>query len=254
MKIENQKKIQKDFIKLGYCIFKIKNKKNLKYIFNQIKKITNSKNLNLFHSTSHTTDLNKKRLKIFQNINKDKMFKKNYFKIFEDELSDIVGNELMMQKKINLNIQMPNDKNSLIEMHADSYSGESNFEVITWLPLVNVFSTKSIYDLPIEKSMKIEKEITKYNFKGTDIIFNKHKKNIKFLKLNYGEGLIFSSNILHGNKINLTKQTRFSLNCRFKSVFTPQNKNLTNKTNSNMYSNISLKPASVLGMKYIKDF
>ena len=100
----------------------------------------------------------------------------------------------------------------------------------------------------------MKKEITKYNFKGTDIIFNKHKKNIKFLKLNYGEGLIFSSNILHGNKINLTKQTRFSLNCRFKSVFTPQNKNLTNKTNSNMYSNISLKPASVLGMKYIKDF
>lgn len=253
MNIENKKKIQKDFIKNGYCIFKIKNKENLNYIRNKIENLTKIKNLNSFHQNFDKSKLNHKRLNIFKSLNKDQKLRKYYYNIFKDALSDIVGNELMMQKKINLNIQIPHDQNSLIDMHADSYSGESNFEVISWLPLVNVYSTKSMYVLPLRQSMKIEKEIAKYNNKGTDSIFEKYKKNIKFLKLNFGEGLIFSSNILHGNKVNLTEQTRFSFNCRFKSVFTPQNFNFTNKTNSNMYSNVSLKPASALGMEYIQD-
>ena len=71
------------------------------------------------------------------------------------------------------------------------------------------------------------------------------------MNLKFGEGLIFTSNVLHGNKINLTNQTRFSFNCRFKSIFSPQNLKLTNKTNSNMYSSVSLKPASIIGLEYI---
>ena len=245
--------LQKNFIKQGYTIFKISDIKSLNYLKSEVKKILTSKNINLnnFHKNKKNNNLNKIRLKIIKKINLNNNFKSKYFNIFEDTLNQIIGSEISMQKNIGLNIQIPKSSNSLIEMHADTYAGESNFEVVTWLPLVNVFKTKSMYILPIKYSKEVEKNISKYNDKGTDIIFKKYKKKIKFLNLKFGEGLIFSSNILHGNKINLTNQTRFSFNCRFKSIFSPQNLNLTNKTNSNMYSNISLKPASVIGLEYI---
>jgi sporadic carbohydrate cluster 2OG-Fe(II) oxygenase len=245
--------LQKKFIKQGYAIFKIDNIQNLNYIKKKVEQILTGEkiNLNNFHKSKGNIDLNKTRLKIIQKINKNNEFKLKYFNIFEAALNEIVGSEISMQKNIGLNIQTPKDSNSLIEMHADTYAGESNFEVVTWLPLVNVFKTKSMYILPIKYSREVEKNILEYNEKGTDIIYNKYRKKIKFLNLKFGEGLIFTSNVLHGNKINLTNQTRFSFNCRFKSIFSPQNLKLTNKTNSNMYSSVSLKPASIIGLEYI---
>ena len=45
-----------------------------------------------------------------------------------------------MQTKINLSIQIPNDKTSMLPMHSDIYAGESPFEVVAWLPLTDVAS------------------------------------------------------------------------------------------------------------------
>ena len=250
MKNNKIKKLQNDFLKNGFCIFKIRNMQSLHRIKNKLKKLSKINNLDLFHKNVSSKDINKIRMKLFRSINRDKKFRTEYIKIFESYLDEIIGNEIGMQKTINLNIQMPQDRNSLIEMHADSYSGESNFEVITWLPLVNVNKTKSLYVFPLKRTVEIEKKFNKFNFKGTDTIFKKYKRNMKFLNIKFGEGLIFSSNILHGNKINLEKETRWSLNCRFKSIFAPQNPNLTNKTNINLFENISLKPASILALSY----
>ena len=244
------KKYQKDFLKKGYCILKIKNLKSLSYIRNKILKLSSSKTLNRYHKNLNLINLNKSRLNIFKLINKDKKFRQHYFNIFEPFLDDLVGNEISMQHKINLNIQIPNDITSILDMHADSYSGESNYEVISWLPLVNVYKTKSMYVLDIEKSKKIEKNLSIFNKIGTDAIYNKYKNHFQFLKINYGEALIFSSNILHGNKENLTKETRWSLNCRFKSLFAPSNKNLTSKKFSFMYEHLKMKPATAIGLKY----
>ena len=44
-----------------------------------------------------------------------------------------------MQNKINLSIQNPNDDSSLLNMHADTWSGDSPFEVVVWLPLVDTY-------------------------------------------------------------------------------------------------------------------
>ena len=163
-----------------------------------------------------------------------------------------MGNEILMQKKINLNIQIPHDESSVLEMHADSFSGESNFEVITWLPLVNVRKTKSMYVMNLKNSQKIENKLLKYNKLGTDKIYSSYKKKFKFLNLKFGELLIFSSNILHGNKKNLIEETRWSLNCRYKSIFSPNNQSITYKNFSSMYENIGIKPATIIGLDYYK--
>ena len=50
-----------------------------------------------------------------------------------------------MQKKINLSIQLPKDKDSLLDLHSDIYAGESPFQVVVWIPLVDVYDTKSMF-------------------------------------------------------------------------------------------------------------
>ena len=43
-----------------------------------------------------------------------KDLRKNYYFIAKDILDKIVGNELAMQMRVNLSIQMPNDDSSLL--------------------------------------------------------------------------------------------------------------------------------------------
>ena len=63
-------------------------------------------------------------------------------------LEGIVGNELAMQRRINLSVQMPGDDSSVLPVHADVWSGDSPFEVVAWLPLVDCRGTKSMFVLP----------------------------------------------------------------------------------------------------------
>ena len=72
---------------------------------------------------------------------------KHYYNVASEYLNILVGNELSMQKSINLSIQMPNDKSSLLDLHADTWSGDSPYEVVVWLPLVDCFKKKCIFYL-----------------------------------------------------------------------------------------------------------
>ena len=74
--------------------------------------------LDNFHHHIDKKDLNNIRIEIFKELNKEKLFKKYYYEIFEDFLDKLVGNEIVMQKNINLSIQIPKDKSSVLPMHA----------------------------------------------------------------------------------------------------------------------------------------
>ena len=41
----------------------------------------------------------------------------------QNMLNKIIGNELVMQKNINLSIQLPKDESSLLPIHSDTWSG-----------------------------------------------------------------------------------------------------------------------------------
>ena len=166
-------------------------------------------------------NLNNFRLGIINDINKSKTFKKHYYNVASEYLNILVGNELSMQKSINLSIQMPNDKSSLLDLHADTWSGDSPYEVVVWLPLVDCFKTKSMYILPSNKYKlflkKFKNSYTKNNFD----LFKSIKKDLLWLNIKFGEVLLFNQCLPHGNIVNKEDETRWSMNCRFKSVFTP---------------------------------
>ena len=120
-----------------------------------------------------------------------------------------------MQNKINLSIQNPND-DSLLNMHADTWSGDSSLEVVVWLPLVDIQS-KSMYILPAKKINTFKKIFSKIN--QIKIICLTSSKTFSLVRNKIWEVLIFNQTLPHGNVINRIKETRWSLNCRFKYLF-----------------------------------
>ena len=67
----------------------------------------------------HIKDLNSFRLSLIYNLNKDQEFRYHYFNLARKSIYVLAGNELMMQKNINLSIQFPYDDSSLLPVHSD---------------------------------------------------------------------------------------------------------------------------------------
>ena len=77
---------------------------------------SNKEILDNIHKYVKVSKLNNFRMSIYNEINKNKN-SKNYIFYYKKYLYSIVGNELVMQKRINLSIQYPNDNSSLLPVH-----------------------------------------------------------------------------------------------------------------------------------------
>ncbi len=247
-------KINKEFLNNGFCIRKVSSNLILDKIRNFIenkarknmKKNKNNNFLNNYHKYISLKKLNDERLGIIQSCSAKKDLRENFYKLVSKYLDSIVGNELVMQKKINLSIQLPKDNSSLLDLHADTWSGDSPFETVVWLPLVDCYKTKSMYILPKKKYNKFLNIFEKNKFKKTTEIFNLIKKDIIWIDIKYGEVLIFNQCLPHGNVVNKENETRWSMNCRFKSIFSPY----SDKKLGEFFDPITLKPSSVIGLNY----
>ena len=200
----------------------------------------------LFHKNISVENLNKFRLQIFNNINKSSKFRLNFFNLFKEYLDIIVGNELAMQKKINLSIQLPKDTSSLLPIHSDVWSGDSPFEIVTWLPFVDVYKTKSMYILPPKHLNKLHEIFKLKKTPSSEQIYKKLKKYLIWLDIKFGEALFFNQILPHGNVVNLENETRWSMNCRFKGIYTPYG----DKKIGEFFDPVTLKPISKLAIKY----
>jgi|TARA_Y100000748_G_scaffold300228_1_gene298368 sporadic carbohydrate cluster 2OG-Fe(II) oxygenase len=252
-----EQQVANRFSKNGYIIEKIQNLKKfyeieklvinlLKKEIKNFKKYSNQFILNNAHKFIRKDMLNQIRLKIINYLNSKNEFIKNYYFLSKPYLDILVGNELSMQKRINLSVQFPKDNSSLLALHSDVWSGDSPFEIVVWLPLVNCHGTKSMYILPPKKYKKFEKIFENKNNNDSEKIYKKIKKDLKWIKINYGEILIFNQCLPHGNIVNQSNETRWTFNCRFKGLFTPYN----DKKIAEFFQPITMKPVSQIGLDY----
>ncbi len=248
-------KFIKDFEKNGYIIRNVESKSSLNLISSFFKKNiiknlnlnnNNDFDLNLFHKKIKPKILNKFRLNLYNNFNNSINLKKAYFNIAKETIESIVGNELAMQKKVNLSIQLPNDNSSLLPLHSDTWSGDSPFEVVLWLPLVDCYKTKSMFILNQKKMSKFNKIYKSSSTKKASDLYKKIKNDLEFLDIQFGQFLLFNQNLPHGNVINITNETRISMNCRFKGLFTPY----ANKKLGSFFKPLNMKPATRIGLNY----
>ena len=202
--------------------------------------------LNHIHESVPVKELNDFRMKMIGGINVDLDCRKNYFLLAKPYLETIVGNELAMQLRVNLSIQFPNDDSSLLPVHADTWSGDSPFEVVVWIPLVDCYGSKTMYLLPPEQNKDIERTFALDSGNSSEDLYQKISDQVHWLEVKYGEVLIFNQALPHGNRINTETETRWSMNCRFKSVFTPYGE----KKLGEFFEPVTLRAASKTGMDY----
>ena len=254
---EDEKKLTEEYLTNGYCIRKVNDLNILNEIINVfvdlaekttgIKCKTNKSDyLNNIHNIIKVNNLNDVRMNIINGINKHSKFREHYYNLAKPLLETIVGNELAMQRRINLSIQLPKDDSSLLPVHADTWSGDSPFEVVVWLPIVDCYGTKTMYLLPPNKLKIIDKIFVDKNNNDSEKVFQAIKKDVIWLNIKCGEVLIFNQSLPHGNRINNETETRWSMNCRFKSLFTPYG----DKKLGEFFEPITIRAASKCGIEY----
>lgn len=202
--------------------------------------------LNSIHRRLEPDALNDLRLAVINGINELPWAREAYFSIARHALERVVGNELAMQRRINLSIQMPGDESSILPVHADVWSGDSPFEVVAWLPLVDCFGTKRMFLLPPEANARAAKSMAGLGERSTEGLFAEIEPGLVWPEVAYGQVLIFTQNLMHGNRMNRESETRWSMNCRFKSLLSPY----AGKRLGEFFEPITIRAATRLGMAY----
>ena len=205
--------------------------------------------LNQMHARLEIAELNDLRLAIYNHMNAQSWFRPTYYSFAKPYLDILVGNELAMQNRINLSIQMAGDTSSLLAAHVDAFSGETPFQAVQWLPLVDVFETKAMFLLPPAKNREVIPRLRDImEFGGGEAVFDEIRDDVIWVPVPYGHVLIFSPNLLHGNVVNETETTRWSMNTRFTGLFTPYFSD--EKSLGGFYLPITTRPVSRVGMAY----
>ena len=254
---KKEREIESKYLEQGYVIQDVENVEALAWIRNcftniikqntkQIKEKDPESILNNIQDYVSPNKLNKFRLNVINGINSQKKFKENLYKISKPLIDIVVGNEVAMQRRSSVSIQLPKDNSSLLPVHADTWTGVSPFEAVIWLPLVDCYKTKSMYILNSKKAEKLSHLFNKKNIRKSGDIFKKISNDLIWLNVKFGQVVIFDHSLPHGNVINKEKETRWSINCRFKSLFTPYK----DKRIGEYYEPIIIKPATRRGISY----
>jgi sporadic carbohydrate cluster 2OG-Fe(II) oxygenase len=190
--------------------------------------------------------LNEMRLAIINSFLAESWFREAYFSCARSLIETLAGNELAVQRGVGFSVQLPNDETSLLPLHSDAWSEDSPFEVVLWIPLVDVFRTKSMFILPKEREEKWRRVMPEYADRGVTDMFKDMENELLWLDVPYGKVLVFTHTLMHGNHINREPTARWSMNVRFKGLFTPY----ADKRLGDFFEPITIRPASRIGMTY----
>ena len=254
---DEETKIATQFCEIGYIKQEVEDQESLKKIRSLVYNLAcdatglsseklASDFLNGFHNEISLNDLNDHRVQIIEQLNKQPWLRKAYYNLAKDCLSKIIGNELAMQLRLNLSIQMPNDESSLLPIHSDTWSGDSPFEAVLWIPLVDCFRTKSMFILPPEATATLHEGMGERNDLQNVDLYDLAKDDLEWIDIKFGEYLLFNQNLPHGNISNGENETRWTMNCRFKGLFTPY----SDKKMGEFFGPITARPMSMIGMDY----
>ena len=100
--------------------------------------------------------------------------------------------------------------------------------------------------LPPEPTHNLHARFEEFEHKTSEDIYNSIESDLSWIRINYGEVLIFNQNLPHGNRVNEESESRWSMNCRFKAVFSPY----FDKKLGEFFRPITLRAASRIGMAY----
>ena len=201
------------------------------------------------HQSIPSEKVNDIRLSLFAGLNSLQQSRRQYFSLASDLLQRLVGNEPAMQNKLNLSIQQPGDQTSVLELHSDVWAGDSPFQVVLWVPLTDSSGTNAMFLLPPEKSKEAYAQARAGELRSMAEIHVAYQDQFQAIEVKFGDVLVFDSNCLHGNQLNTTTVSRWSLNCRIASLMAPAT--TPERRLGSYYTPIMVRPATRMGLRAI---
>ncbi len=190
--------------------------------------------------------LNEMRVKLISRMAEDPEIRPGIYQSLRKYIHWIVGNELSMQRSANLSIQLPADSSSLLPVHSDVWSGNSPYEVVAWVPLVDCYKTKSMFILNRNDSEKVYADFPRYSKLSAESFFREIEKNVHWLDVPRGHAVIFSHVLVHGNRVNAETTARWTMNVRFKGLLSPY----WAKEVGESFQPITVRPITRIGYAY----
>ena len=223
-------------------------KADVENAFNEFNEINLKENVKLenAHQVIDSDRSNELRLFIMQRLNKDTTFHRKYYKASKEIIHSLCGNELAMQKRPGLSVNLPHNKSDILPIHADTWNGVSPFELNIWIPFVDCSGTMCLYILRREKYIERVNECKGLLRLSSDELFEELKEDLTWIKIKYGQILAFDQSLPHGYSLNEEKTTHWSMNCRFKGLHTPY----WDKKLGEYFMPITIKNCTRLGMNY----
>ena len=198
------------------------------------------------HQMVSVDGLNDFRLALIHKLSAQQGLHADLYHMARKVLHQLVGNELAMQRGLNLSLQLPDDDSSLLPAHSDIWSGNSPYEVVFWLPLTDCYRTRSMYLLPKPLTDEVLAEFHKYSSLTAEEFFREIEPMLTWVDVKRGEGLIFWHGLVHGNQVNREPLTRWSMNIRFKSLLSPYG----DKEMGESFFPITVRPLTRFGYAY----
>lgn len=190
--------------------------------------------------------LNEFRLYIIQGMQSKTWFREAYFACASKTIQDIVGNDLAMQRNMGLSIQIPRDTSSILPLHSDVWGSEcSAFESVVWLPLVDCYRTKSMFVLPPEKDFIWREKVVEYR-DSSEKLFHAIEPHVEWLDVKFGQIVVFTPTVMHGNRLNEEETARWTFNIRFKGLYTPY----ADKRLGEYFLPMRIRPLSEVAMRF----
>jgi len=200
--------------------------------------------LNLLHECFESPQAaNEFRLKLTTGVSEQIEIGQLIYEMFKSHLEPLVGFDVLVQKTPNLVFQPP-EYPVPTELHRDA-PANSPYEVVVWLPFVDCFRTKSMYVLNRQFTQKAIEHYSSHpdDKDGFDEILLDHAE---LMEVPFGSALIFWSGLFHGSIINKEKESRLSLNIRYKNLFSP----LGLKDSLRYFSILKTSPLTNLGLDF----
>lgn len=246
-----------EFEEANFLVFSNENKSSFKEISDCLSHFLNKKTgvgedeIENLHHFIEPKEINSIRMEAFAEINNIQGWENKYLSLANERIQNLMGPDVSIQIKLNLSIQMPNDKTSILKMHTDTMSGQSPYECVLWTALTDTFDTNAMYMFDKEKSQKILIDLPNYQHEGVSRLFEDNKEFAEFLEVEKGTCILFSSTLFHGNLLNKTDKTRISINCRFKSLFSPEYSKIPHeRVTGTFYKPLKVSPLTKLGLNY----
>lgn len=198
------------------------------------------------HKAISGSSSNEVRMHVLREIWKERDISRSYYRNCKEIVDMLCGNEVAMQKRIGLSMQLPRNSRDELPIHSDTWNGVSPYDLNILTPLVDCEKTKGLYILN-----RCEYQIALKTYPGllkedSSRIFRILEPQLEWVELRYGEFLAFDQCLPHGYSINEEDTTHWSLNCRFKSLFSPY----SDKKLGEYFMPITTRACTRLGLEY----